>query len=115
MDTQSVVTMVGFGCLFALFWYLKRPDLRAETARKLVEQGAGLIDVRSRGEFRDGHIDRARNIPIGELVRRSAELGDHARPIIVYCASGTRSAAAKRVLKRAGFTRVYNLGAMTNW
>ena len=115
MDTNSLTMLVALGGLFATFWYLKRPDIRGGDARALVADGARLVDVRSAGEFRAGHIDKARNLPIGELARRMSELGQKDRPVIVYCASGARSAAAKRVLKRAGFTRVYNLGAMSNW
>jgi rhodanese-related sulfurtransferase len=115
MDTQSLVMLIGFVVIGGLFWYMRRPDISATVAHTLVAEGAALLDVRSPGEFGGGHLDGARNIPVGEIARRSGEVGGKDRPVIVYCASGTRSAAAKRVLKSAGFSRVYNLGAMSNW
>ena len=96
-------------------WWLKRPDISAARARELVAAGARLVDVRTPGEFAGTHLDGARNIPVGEIGRRARELGDKGKPVIVYCASGTRSAMAKRTLKSAGFSEVYNLGAMHNW
>lgn len=113
MDTQSLITLaVVFGIIGAM-WYMKRPDLDAATARKLIADGARLIDVRSPGEYSSGHIDGARNIPVDRI--GSADLGPKDRPIVVYCASGTRSAIAKRTLKSKGFSAVYNLGPMSAW
>jgi rhodanese-related sulfurtransferase len=115
MDTQSLLILIGFAVVIGLFWYMRRPDLSAPAAHALVAEGAALVDVRSLSEFGGSHLAGARNIPVGEIAHRSAELGAKDRPIVVYCASGMRSAAAKRMLKSAGFSRVYNLGAMSNW
>ena len=97
------------------FWLFKRADISPERARELIKQGGLLLDVRSPGEFASGHLDGARNVPIGEIGQHTSELGDSSRPIVVYCASGARSAMAKRTLRSAGFSSVYNLGAMSNW
>lgn len=115
MDTQSLVIVIVAAIGFAVVWWLKRPDLSSTRARELVAGGARLVDVRSAGEFAATHLEGARNIPVGEIGRRARELGDKSKPVIVYCASGTRSAMAKRTLKSAGFSEVYNLGAMHNW
>jgi len=71
--------------------------------------------VRSPGEFAAGHVAGASNIPVGEIGQRAADLGAAEQPIVLYCASGMRSALAARTLRRAGFTRVYNLGSVSNW
>ena len=115
MDTQSLVIVIVAATAFAVLWWLKRPDVSSARARELVAGGARLVDVRSPGEFAGTHLDGARNIPVGEIASRVRELGDKAKPVIVYCASGARSAMAKRALKSAGFQEVYNLGAMNNW
>lgn len=99
----------------AFAWFMKRPDLSPALARELLSKGALLVDVRSPSEFSSGHIEGARNIPVNALAGRSGELGGKDRPVILYCASGTRSAMAKRALRSAGFSSVYNLGAMSNW
>jgi phage shock protein E len=101
--------------VFVVFWYLKRPNIGKSEARQIVSNGARLIDVRSPSEFASGHIDGASNIPVSEIGNRTAELQPLDRPIVLYCASGTRSAMAARTLRSSGFTKVYNLGSIGNW
>jgi phage shock protein E len=90
-------------------------------AKQLVrEQGALLLDVRSQGEFDSGHVEGATLVPVDELESRLAEIetatgGDKTKPIVVYCRSGRRSAAAKQALLAAGYTQVSDLGGMSNW
>jgi phage shock protein E len=80
------------------------------------DQAALLLDVRTAEEFADAHVPGALNIPVQELQQRQAELGnDKQQPIIIYCRSGARSAMAARMLSQAGFTRVKDIGAMSNW
>lgn len=86
-----------------------------DKARALVASGARLVDVRSPGEFAGGHLAGALNIPVGELGDRVAEVGDKAKPVVLYCASGMRSASAAGILRRAGFADVHDLGAMARW
>lgn len=80
---------------------------------QLVADGALLLDVRTPAEFSDGHVDGALNIAVQELESRLAEL-DPARPVVVYCRSGSRSAAAARLLRDRGFS-VTDVGAMSDW
>jgi rhodanese-related sulfurtransferase len=85
------------------------------TPRALVAAGATLLDVRTAEEFAQGHLEGAINIPVDELASRTAELGPHDQALVVYCASGRRSARASQTLRDAGFTAVHDLGAMSNW
>jgi rhodanese-related sulfurtransferase len=80
-------------------------------------EDAVVIDVRDRGEFDQGHLPNARHIPLGELAQRGAELEKfRERPLIFYCASGTRAANAVSTLKKAGFARLYSLrGGIFEW
>ncbi|MDP4208244.1 MAG: FAD-dependent oxidoreductase [Bacteroidota bacterium] len=86
------------------------------SAIKETNQNAPIIvDVRSRGEFKSGAYPDAINIPVDELAIRYGELGNNLlRDIIVYCASGARSAYAKNMLKQIGFTNVKNGGGLTS-
>jgi phage shock protein E len=84
-------------------------------ARALVAEGARLIDVRSPGEFAGGHLPGAVNIPVGELGARLPELPDPGRPLVVYCASGMRSASAASMLRSKGFREVHDLGSIARW
>ncbi|MCS6915911.1 MAG: rhodanese-like domain-containing protein [Myxococcales bacterium] len=84
-------------------------------ARRLVSAGALLVDVRTPEEWASGHLKGAINIPLQELEQRLAELGSRDRSIVLYCHSGNRSSQARRLLERAGFSAVYDLGAMSRW
>jgi len=79
----------------------------------LVKNGALVIDVRTTDEFSGGHIEGAIHIPYHVI---SQEIGKHeidkAKPIIVYCKSGARSAAARKSLEHAGYTNVINGGSL---
>lgn len=112
---EDMLMWIGFGVVAVAFLLWKRADVSSDKAREMVAAGALLVDVRSPAEFASGHIHGARNVPVGEVGRRARELGTFERSVIVYCASGTRSALAKRTLRRAGFKQVYNLGSMRNW
>ncbi len=78
---------------------------------QLVKQGAIIVDVRSKGEYASGHIKGSVNIPVDQLGSHIAKLKSRKKSIITCCASGMRSASAKRILKSNGFTDVYNGGA----
>jgi len=77
-----------------------------------IQAGAAVIDVRSPDEFADGAYPGARNIPVNTLPNRWAEVGPKDKPVVVYCASGGRSAVAQQMLKAQGFTDVTNAGGL---
>lgn len=79
----------------------------------LLTSGAIVVDVRSPAEFAAASRPGSVNIPLGNLSVRCHEL-DPAKPVIVCCASGTRSALAKRLLSMRGFLRVVDAGPWTN-
>jgi phage shock protein E len=113
-DSIALVVMAAA----AVFFFASRfmGTLSSAEAHRWVAEGAQLVDVRSSSEYRSGHIEGAVNIPVQELPTRVGELGrDKARPIVLYCQSGSRSAHAKRLLEQAGFAKVGNLGAMSRW
>lgn len=86
-----------------------------DEARRLVKEGARLVDVRSRAEYASGHLPGSINVPVDELASKLEALGPKEQPKVLYCASGTRSAMARSMLKGHGFTQVFNLGAMSRW
>ena len=74
-----------------------------------------LVDVRSPHETAAGILPGARLIPVDELPERAKELSKE-DSILVYCAVGSRSAAACEYLAREGFERLYNLtGGFSAW
>lgn len=78
--------------------------------RNLVKQGALIVDVRTPAEFRAGHLEGSKNIPLDSLGERINDLKKMNKPIITVCRSGARSSVAKGLLKNAGL-EVYNGGA----
>lgn len=77
---------------------------------ELKNNGAIILDVRSKSEFSGGHIKGAMNIPVSDLQNNLSKLKNKNKPIITCCASGMRSASAKSILQNAGYTEVYNGG-----
>ncbi|HTQ27906.1 MAG TPA: rhodanese-like domain-containing protein [Puia sp.] len=77
--------------------------------KKLFQNGAQIIDVRTPGEFKNGHIRGAINIPLQQLAGHLSKIKKD-RPVITCCASGMRSASARRILKANGFADVHNGG-----
>jgi rhodanese-related sulfurtransferase len=79
----------------------------------LKAQGATLVDVRSLAEFAGGNAPGSINIPLQELGSRLREIPKSA-PVVLCCASGTRSGMAKLVLKKNGYPQVFNIGKWGN-
>lgn len=80
---------------------------------KLVEQGAVIVDVRTKDEFKEGHINGSKNIPLDIIRNEVQSLKKLNKSIITVCRSGNRSSMAKSILASAGI-EVYNGGAWTN-
>lgn len=111
----NIALLVLVAAVVVGFFWLRAGTTSGSEARELVRGGALLLDVRTAREFAQGHIEGARNIPVGELPTRFSELGEKQGPIVLYCRSGARSAKAKALLESSGFTSVANLGAMSRW
>ena len=115
MNPDYVPYFVVGGVFIAFMLFKRLGQISSARARELVQAGAKLVDVRSAAEFASGHIPGAVNVPVGELGSKLKSLGEKDKPVIVYCASGTRSAMARSVLKGQGFAQVFNLGSMSRW
>lgn len=112
--TFSAAVLVGVA--FFLVGAGGGPTISGDEAKSLVKKGALLLDVRTTGEFAGGHVEGAVNIPVGELeAKLSTVPAKKDQPIVVYCQSGRRSAAAKQILEKAGYSKVLDLGAKSNW
>jgi phage shock protein E len=79
----------------------------------LVRQGAIILDVRSPGEYKQGHIKGSLNTPLNDLSQHITKLKKETT-IITCCASGMRSASAKSILKSNGFIQVHNGGGWSS-
>ena len=89
-----------------------------ELATRIASGAAPVtLDVRSSGEFNDGHIPGALNVAHTELAERLPTLGlSLDEEIVVYCAVGGRAATAEAILHEAGYTNVRDLnGHILAW
>jgi phage shock protein E len=77
----------------------------------LVQEGAIILDVRSKGEYASGHIKGSINIPVDQLSNNLGKFKDKNKTIITCCASGMRSASAKGILSSNGYSSVHNGGS----
>lgn len=93
--------------MFNLFGFGKS---RSEDLKKLIAEGATLLDVRTRAEFAGGSAKGAINIPLDELSKNIKRL-EGKISILVFCRSGARSAQAKNFLESIGFSDVVNGGS----
>jgi len=87
-------------------------DAVAEISEPEVPSGPMIVDVRTPEEFAMGAVPGALNIPLDELQARMEELGGTDRELILYCASGARSAYGVRVLQQFGYSNVQNGGGV---
>lgn len=83
----------------------------ANIVQEKIKSGAFILDVRTLEEFEDEHYPDALCIPVNELPARLGEIPKD-KSIIVYCATGARSAYAARILKSYGYTDVVNAGGL---
>ncbi len=79
----------------------------------IIEAGAFLVDVRTPGEFAEGHVKGSVNIPLDRVQTQLAKFKNK-KNIIVFCRSGGRSSQAKSILEQNGFTNVVNGGTWNN-
>jgi len=92
-------------------------NLTPKESFDLVEQRSDLflLDVRTLGEYQQARLEGARLIPIDQFAKRLNEVPKN-RPILVYCAVGSRSAQVVNYLARQGYPEVYNLyGGISSW
>lgn len=86
---------------------------RAE-ARKLVGEGAQLVDVRADHEWEAGRIAGAAHVPLPQLPQRLGEI-DKDRPVVLYCRGGNRSSMATAALAEAGYDAVKLTEGIVGW
>ena len=85
--------------------------------QQMKEPTSQIVDVRTPGEFSEGHIANAVNMDVtsDDFESKIASL-DKEKPVMVYCKAGGRSAKAATILRDNGFKQVYDLdGGMIGW
>ena len=99
------------------------PKISPAEAQELITKGALIVDVRDDPEVeKSGKVAGAVHVPRGMLEFRADPGSPYHdqkfskdKPVIVYCASGGRSALSGQALKELGYQDVYNLGGFGDW
>lgn len=81
--------------------------------QEVISNGATILDVRTKAEYQSGHLKNSINIPVDKLPQNLKKLNKN-KPIITCCASGARSASARKLLESNGFEQVYNGGSWSS-
>lgn len=95
----------------------KYSKISPEEAVALMDAGGvTILDVRTKEEHAVGHIKNSMLLTNTEIADKAETvLPDKNAKIIVYCASGMRSAGAAKLLSKMGYKHVYDLGGLVTW
>ena len=120
MVLLATVIISGLLLVWPVVAKLMRPGQEVgpiEAVQLINRRDAVVLDVRDPAEYKSGHITNARNVPEAELDTRAKELEKvKAKPIIVSCGRGNRSAAIASKLRKLGFAEVVSLrGGLAAW
>lgn len=91
--------------------------INAKQAKQMIDKGdVVIIDVRTRIEYGDGHIEDSYNVPLDEIDSGIDRIvADREAVILIYCRSGNRSKIAARILAELGYTNIYDFGGIVDW
>jgi rhodanese-related sulfurtransferase len=103
---KDVVNMAGY--VSSNILHKTFEQVQITEIRRLVEQGAFIVDVREQDEWDEGHIKTAHHIPLSELRERLDEIPKD-QPVYLHCRSGQRSYNAVLALQHMGYDNVYNV------
>ena len=94
-----------------LYRNLENKEISYQKLQEIMRRNknAILLDVRSKQEFKEGHLEGSINIPLYEIDKQLDKIPDKQCTIVIYCASGHRSKQAKEKLENLGYENVYHL------
>lgn len=122
--SSSTLLLIAVVALMALMAYRMMPvkGIAAVSADELQERlnrgkkaDGQFIDVREPFEYQAGHVPGFRNVPLGQLKNKLADI-DKSKDVVVMCRSGARSMQAAKLLKKNGVANVFNVtGGISRW
>nr|WP_319474534.1 rhodanese-like domain-containing protein [uncultured Sphaerochaeta sp.] len=124
MSKILIIVLILIVLVGGVIWKTRQPKsgtyekISAETALSMMQekQDMLIVDVRTPGEFAEGHIQGAINVPLQSIEAGDLSLlPDRDQTLLIYCRSGSRSASASKSLVGEGYTSVYDFGGIINW
>ena len=93
-----------------LYRSLETKEISYKRLKEIIKNNpkALIVDVRSKQEYNEGHLDSAINIPLHDLEKQLDKLPGKNETTILYCRSGHRSRQAKEKLEKLGYENIYN-------
>lgn len=98
-----------------MFNFFRMPDINQGVSEYKDTDGAVLLDVRTKAEYKNGHVPDSKNIALDKMNAATSIIKDKATPLFVYCQSGSRSSMAVKTLKSMGYTDVKNIGGIGSY
>lgn len=113
ISTMNWTTILIIAVMVAAFLLVaKGGQISTKAAASYLKKGAQVIDVRSPGEFKSGHLTNAINIPLDEITATVPQRWpDKSQVLLLHCQSGMRSGVAQKKLAGLGYTNSFNLGS----
>lgn len=111
---EWIIVLVGLYVLLVVVKMMKSGKVNSITAAELdvmlkdKSTKRQFVDVRTNGEFSNQKIKGFKNIPVDALYKRNKEL-DPQMPVVLMCASGSRSLRAANMLMKLGFSDISHL------
>jgi phage shock protein E len=106
------LVLTGVVVMAGLYLLKAANEVPEDQARKLIHQGAVILDVRTEAEFQSASIAGVTNAPLDRFESLLPGLVPQKdRPVLLHCRSGTRSGMALKTAVKLGYTNVYNLGS----
>ena len=112
MSMKSVSAILTITVLLSLTLACRSGRGDPSVVREKIKAGALMVDVRTPAEVAAGAYQGAIDIPLDQVEKRLADLGDHKHPVVLYCRSGHRAGVAKSILEKNGFSDVTNGGGL---
>ncbi len=98
-----------------MFGLRKKLDIRAGVELFRSTENAVLLDVRTKEEYAQGHIEQSINLPLQKIEEAPSIISDRQTPVFVYCRSGARSETAVNRLKSMGYDNARNIGGIIHF
>jgi phage shock protein E len=104
--------VIGAAGIGAALVFQARAELPDEKARKHLERGALVVDVRTIGEYQSRNLAGVTNIPLADLKEKFPRaVTNKSSVVLLHCRTGRRSGIAERELRALGYTNTFNIGS----
>jgi phage shock protein E len=113
MELNAGNVFLAAAAVIFIAYFFGKDIIAKRKIRAAIAKGAVIVDVRTASEYANKHFEGAINIPVDVISNKLEKIGPKDKPVIVYCATGNRSAAAANTLKAAGYEHVVNAGGIS--